>query len=236
MNICIIGNSHVGALKRAWVLIGKNFPSINITFFAHRGGMSNLRVSDNKLIPRDDQLLRSFKFTSDGLDNIDTSNYNLFLIYGGGLRPYFKQSNIFYSNQVIGCLFDDLNGDIETNKVLNLLRKVTNKQIFLGHDPLRSPKEMVDDMHTNAYEYESGINYMNENYYNKFSITLVAQPLKTILNGKFTHFKYSNNSERLAIGKRNDNHKHKNDNKHMNTEFGKVWLSDFLSSYINLKH
>lgn len=65
--ICVIGDSHVAALKFAWWEIAQEFPDIKITWFtSHRRRFVDLVVRGDRLVPEGDELRevmrRSCKF------------------------------------------------------------------------------------------------------------------------------------------------------------------------------
>jgi len=73
LRICIIGNSHVGALKEAWDDIGSDHASLDVTFFAARGDrLKDLVVNGNTLRadgPGATPLKKFMAFTSGGREN-----------------------------------------------------------------------------------------------------------------------------------------------------------------------
>ena len=80
-NICVLGNSHVGALKRAWDLMPEWHQEYNLVFFTARSnGLGGLFLIDNKLVPKTDRLKRTITYTSGGKSEIDIVEYDLFLI------------------------------------------------------------------------------------------------------------------------------------------------------------
>ena len=59
MNICALGDSHVGSLKRGWGEIKGEYPKHEITFFAQRSdGLDGLIAHDGKLIANNEKLAK----------------------------------------------------------------------------------------------------------------------------------------------------------------------------------
>jgi len=227
--ICIIGNSHVGSLKMAWDNISPRYPTMDITFFAQRGyGLKDLRIEQQSLLPTSEVLASALQFTSGGKTGIDTRLYDVFLIYGLFLTPYFQADKPFYSQAVLQhALYDHVEGSLSF-KVLKQLRSITDKPIFAGHDPLLIPRgEPAND---SPAAYLEAINTLNTLFYQPLDAEVIAQPLDTIVYGRHTHPDFSKNSKRLAVGRKTDLESQPDHNKgHMNDEFGELWLKQFFA-------
>lgn len=229
MNICIIGNSHVGALKRAWDC----FPSerkatLNITFFAVGSkGMKYLEAKEGKLVSKNKNLTDALIYTSGGKSEIIPSEYDIFLLYGLFAKAYFNENSSLYTKAALNCALNDTVTDQLSFEVLLKLRSITEKKIYVGHNPF---KASLSDTSTLVHDgYLTGLELLNEVVYKKYNSEILPQPLVTICNKKFTNPIYTKNSKKLATGKKEDNELHpEHDNFHMNDEFGSIWLSDFI--------
>jgi hypothetical protein len=85
--ICVIGNSHVNALKQGWEDIAATCPDHRLTFFASLGDrIGKLELVEGCLVPQDPALLKNIVFTSGGLDRIVLADYDVYLVYGLQLR------------------------------------------------------------------------------------------------------------------------------------------------------
>lgn len=232
MRICIMGDSHVGSLKRGWDEIYKDYRDKEIVFFAHRAdGLNDLIVWDGKLIPDNEELAKALKFTSDGKAEIDPIEYDVFIIYATGATVNFTYHSLFYSKAVIKRSLNDFVENTLSFKLLKKLRAVTNKTIFIGHTPLTPAIQTLPD--TKPADYLSKVKLINEVVYNPLHSELVLQPLNTIVNGNNTHADFSKGSKRLAIGDGFDNEFHpEDDNDHMNDKFGEIWLKEFMLNYL----
>lgn len=235
MKICVIGNSHVGALKRAWDSMPDRHQWANINFFAARGrGLEGLVVNDGKLVPETGFLKRSLEFTSGGKQVIDPNEYDILLVYGLHANGLFISPKRHYSVAVLKQAANDhVTGTLSFN-IIRKIRELTDKKIFTGHNPLRAFRgKEVKVVEPEAYLF--GLEVMNNFVYSSIGSELVAQPLHTIVNGRFTSPLFSQGSKRLSIGdKHDDEHHPENDCGHMNDEFGAEWLSSFLDNKCNL--
>jgi hypothetical protein len=229
MKICVIGNSHVGALKRAWDKLSPANPTREMVFFAHRvDGMAALKVEGNQLVPTSESLEAAMKFTSGGLDHILPKDYDVFLIYGLRANPNFDSGDRFISRQVRQQAVDDLTQNKLSLKILKMVRQLTDARIFLGHNPLSSASALVPNTSTEAYE--SGIAVLNELFYGPMGAEMLVQPLRTIVNGRNTDAAFSQDSQRLAISDSKGEDRHpKGEDRHMNQAFGEIWLGEFFA-------
>lgn len=233
IKICIMGNSHVGSLKRGWDNISSEHPEKEVIFFAHRAnGLSGLISKDEKLVPDNEDLAKALKFTSGGKQEIEPEAYDIFLIYALGLTINFAQSGRFYSKAVIKKSLNDFVESTLSFQLLKRLRDVTNKKIFIGHTPFEAAAPLLPD--TKPADYVGKVKLMNDIIYYPLDCELVLQPLSTIVNGNNTHHDFSKNSMRLSVGDHFDNEYHpEDDNFHMNDKFGEIWLKEFIMNYVD---
>lgn len=228
MKICVIGNSHVGSLKRAWDKNSTNHPEVEMTFFAQRAnGMAALKVRGKHLVPSTDALASAIKFTSGGLNHIVPADYDAFLIYGLRAKPNFDGGEHFFSRQAKQQAIADLTLDKLSLKILKMVRQLSAAPIYVGHDPLNAASSTRPD--ASLTPYQSGIARLNELVYGPLGAEMLMQPSSTIVNGKNTEASYSKDSQRLAIGCGNNDATHpEGEDKHMNVAFGEIWLAAFF--------
>lgn len=230
MKICIIGNSHVGALKRGWDRIALKHPGTEITFFAHRAnGMAGLKVAGNSLVPANEVLKKAIHFTSGGLERITPADYDAFLIYGLKACPNFANRKQFISSPAARQALVDLTKGRLSFKLLGMLRPLTDRIIYIGHDPLPAAGEVRSERP--ATDYVDGIAALNETIYRPLGAELIAQPASTIVNGRQTGPDFGRGSKRLAIGDGRDDRAHPvGEDGHMNDDFGEIWMEAFLAT------
>lgn len=241
MKICIIGNSHVAALKSAWEnhFDESNKRQINITFFAARGNaLKFLKPDSNRLIPTTRQLEKSLTFTSAGETFIDLNAYNAFLLYGLYTDPYHV-NDLFYSKALIEDFIKEYSSDSLMLSILEMIPQDLGKKIYIGHNPMYCEKPEVNrQLAESPYDYYyRGISFINDRIFSLYGAELLPQPNHTIAaNGRNTLSKYCKGSKRLAVGKNDDNCLHSgshNERSHMNDSYGKAWLDQFLLHVAN---
>lgn len=232
INICIMGNSHVGSLKRGWDVINKDYHKIKITFFAQRSdGLKDLVVQDGKLSPNNNELSKALEFTSGGRTEIVPNQYDIFIIYGANANVNFDMDFQFYSKAVIEASLRDFVTSTLSFSLLQKLKSVTNKSVYIGHVPLIAATQIQPGIPPD--KYLARVKLMNEAVYHPLNAELVKQPAATIVNGNNTHPDFSKGSKRLAIGDSfDDEHHPEDDMDHMNDLFGSMWLEEFFKNYI----
>lgn len=229
MKIAVIGNSHIGSLKRGLGLMPPQDVPHSFTFFGARSdGLKDLDIEGQCLVPRSDPVADAIAFTSGGCQKIDTADYDAFLLYGMEARPFLVPKERFYSSAVIRRTIDDIFKGSLSHLTLTKLRSITDKPIYVGHNPMKGAPRNKGPQDTSTYE--RGIALLNETVYATASASLIPQPPDTIVNGNGSALSYSQGSKSLAIGDRKDDAPHPEaDLNHMNDEFGRLWLLGLFS-------
>lgn len=234
MRLCILGNSHTGSLKRAWDnLVESAFKQkIEIDFFASRGkDLEGLTLDGESLVPMNERLKSRLVFTSNGLSSIDLTKYDIFLIYGLGLKPYFT-NDYFYSIEVIERSLRNNYQNSLGYSLLTMICSTVDSKVYLGHSPLPANYKQ-DDVKLSSIlseQYIKGVNLANNKVFLKLNGVLLHQPKQTLVgNNRNTHSRFSKGSKKLDIGDHLDSKIHRiSDNRHMNDEYGRIWLESFL--------
>jgi len=81
--ICILGNSHVLALKRFWDAKsnGKSDPDVHF-FASSANSATNTRLADGWIAPTNELVSRSWKITSDGHEQVRLDRYAVIILHG----------------------------------------------------------------------------------------------------------------------------------------------------------
>ncbi len=228
MRLCVIGNSHVAALKSAWDQISHEYSKFTLTFFASRGdNFKYLEVSNNQLVPTSSKLLKNMEYTS-GIDNININSYDLFLIYGLGFR--IQRLGLHYSNSARRCASEDLLRKTLCYITAKKIRNITDKYIYIGTSPQladsKKNEELLFIRYKECIDLFSSINEISNS-------EIVAQPEETLVNGFYTNPIFTTHSKALDVGDAISNQPHKSDDiSHMNFHYGIVWLQNFFNNYL----
>jgi hypothetical protein len=97
--------------------------------------------------------------------------------------------------------------------------------VYVGHDPQEAQGRKKREA-TRSLPYD-GVYDLTKNALRAENVHLVQQPRRTFADSWFTKPQFSAGSTRLDIGDAKSNELHKDvDNKHMNGEFGRIWLEE----------
>lgn len=236
MRICVIGNSHVAALKTGFEgLSSEARKGAKVDFFAARGNaLKGLQLVGESLKSDSPQLKRSLTFTSGGSEAILIKNYDIFLLHGLELQPFFAPDR-FYSQAVLTAALDEKYSETITVSLVKKIRRITNVPVYVGHTPLPASDggKGLEGGPAGVSNYERGIILSNELFFKKIAAALVMQPVITIAeNGTNTLNEFSIGSRRLDVGL--PDHElgtlhDRVDSLHMNDRFGSVWMQCFLA-------
>jgi hypothetical protein len=231
VKIAVLGDSHVGSLKRGTALLGGAAQEHELVFFGARSAaLDDLAIDGRILRPRNQTLAQSLAFTSGGLEVIDTGSYDGFLLYGMGARPFFVRDKVFYSQAVMARALKDVTERRLSYRTLLKLRNLTKKPIYIGHNPMRAAA--VQNVSQDLTPYMRGIDLLNAAVYDILGARIFPQPAQTIVNGNGTAMEFTQGSKRLAIGDELDDALHPTtDLNHMNDEFGSLWLADLFATF-----
>lgn len=234
-SVAIFGNSHVSAIKTAWEEAKQDYPQVSFTFFAARATyLDHIEARDGLLIPTNEATERSVSFTSGGKNRIDPKEYDCFVVYALGARPYLPLKNVFYSDQVHQVTIASLRARQLAWRTVERIKSVTDRPIIVGENPLPSllsEQALRDsgDFEEGRVDYDYGVELAERLFYKERNVQLQRQPLQTIDKGRWTKEEFCKGSERLAIGHVSDGSAHdETDTIHMNAAYGHIWLKAFM--------
>jgi hypothetical protein len=93
--LCLIGNSHLTALRRGWLSLPERPADLSATFFGSmRDSLRFLEIRDGKLVAVNAFVRHSLAVTSGGLSEIDPAAYDAFVLVG--LSASMKRALRFY--------------------------------------------------------------------------------------------------------------------------------------------
>ncbi|WP_019865222.1 hypothetical protein [Methylovulum miyakonense] len=165
-SVCIIGNSYVGAVYKAYENHKSEYPDFKIHFYTAAGrDFPLLDIVDNAVV--------NVKFSNrKEYDNINS--YDAYFIYGDMLSPHGviqlerELTRSAYSKQVIGCTVTDDISSSCTLKIYNKLIKITQAPVYLmSHNILQQTK-----LYLNNEQYFKALNtlekILGDNIYHAF--------------------------------------------------------------------
>jgi len=181
--ICIIGNSHIGCIKKGIDFHKDIHPSdLTIDMFGSRGDtLKCLQFSEGKLFPDIKEVRDMMSITSGGKKEIDLAIYNAFVLIG--LRFHIPRIDNRLSEKVHkSCLIDLFNNSL-AKEVCDLIRLGSSSPIWILPSPLNIYEDGLDTTHiapANKHIKKLTSIYKNED------ISFSLQPEETIEKGCFT--------------------------------------------------
>ena len=241
MKVLIIGNSHVGSLKRGYDLFPEELKKkFELFFLAARGNeLKNLKVTSGLIFSDELSAKQQIKFTY-GHEQLDLNKLapDYILMYGLDIEfPYKFFSDCMqknYSTKFGSVCFDDLT----SGWGFSLAKQI--RENYQGHIAISSPliakpfgTENSIQCDNLKNELENILIYANKNFYNTLGLNYFLQPFSTFdIKSMMTFHKYTVGSTRLAIHKNSIQELHPTDDVvHMNDMFGNIFLRGILRKF-----
>lgn len=229
MKICIVGNSHIATLNRAWDDgLSMLNPQHTITFFgAVRDKIMGLRPEGGCLVANDADLAASIKFTSGGFCQIDIAAFDAVLVFGlcRKIHELVEVMGASFSSGLKEQAITDYWKGRNLARLVSRIPKLGNCRIYAGHSPLEAS---AGDGPSGLGCYPDFIELSNRFVFSKLGATLLPQPVATIVGGNATARRFSKGSLKLAVDKGWQRTHSDEEICHMNADFGRLWLQDFL--------
>ena len=88
VRICVIGNSHMAALRDGWPLVEADHPGLRLSFFGQgKYALRHIEAVGTRLI-QPDPVARQWMYRATGVDAIETEGYDGYLLVG--LWPHLR--------------------------------------------------------------------------------------------------------------------------------------------------
>jgi hypothetical protein len=244
---CVIGNSHIAALKVGWESIKTDFPEETLTFFGAPGlKMNGLRPFEGSLVTDWPEVKASLKRTSQGKSQIDSALYDRFIVCG--MRYSIDKALQLYDNYrtepeskddrepiSLHCFMRAIEDNLRASvaiRTVEKLRAITHSPIALIPAPLRSEDSKSETL-KRIYDKRSPqyicdlFARISDEFSKKFAFRLFPQPEMTKATPFETKSAYSRELVRLVAPVAADDDDEDFD--HMNAEYGAIVLRAVLS-------
>jgi hypothetical protein len=243
--ICLIGNSHLAAVKLAWEEVQEQYPHIVLQMFgSHSASLRDTALDSGRIVPTTKQVHRNFKWTSQ-TNAIRLNKYDAFYIISAGFSPlpifrlysewgYYELngrrkylvSRDCFRRAVLGWL-----RAVPAMHLLRLIRSGTDAPIYLCAQALPSD-ECLDDPSSDI-EHKDAIAHGDEaNLFDLYldlcrelttdNVFAIQQPDSTKSGIALTKREYSRNS--VGLTPKFDLEHPPNDYFHMNRLYGAEML------------
>jgi hypothetical protein len=229
VRICVLGNSHAGALGQAWKELRQNYPGVEMVYFCGTAStLKDLVLQDGVLVPSNPGIAAAIEYTSNGLQCVELASFDLVLVYGLSFSMW-RELDRRLSAAVLAATVRDgyrhsLNGQIS-----GLVAQAWSRPIHVGHKPLLADNAPAADGPT--LRYGEVLELCNRSFADE-QLVFIPQPVETIkdgLNGRSTLTELSQGSLMLEFRKERANRPHPDtDVSHMNARFGRLFLRSFF--------
>lgn len=237
LRICVIGNSHLVALKLGWDKKSSGHEDVHVTFFGSRAHTFNeLNLDGRKLIAKSEPVKKMMSMTSGGLSEIALDDYDCFVLHG---------LNLGFGHFVRICLDKTSTGSKKIKTVfdhvlsLRLARDLAtfNKTVLISPQPFYSAS--ITDT-GNAWQHLLGADGEPtqavlkllatwHEYLGALPFPLVEQPTQTIEKRFLTRAEYS-------VGSQGYSAEHPvEDFIHMNSRYGEVVMKAIVDQCMALQ-
>jgi hypothetical protein len=240
--VAVLGNSHLGALKRAWDAgLAKSQAELELVFFgAPRRTLVELRAIRDELTTEDPSVRKSLALTSGMTDpRVRLRTYDAVLLHGLigrnwavplalKLDEYSRGTGSFVST---GLVQDILREDFRNSvlqHVVQLIRSISQVPLFVSPQPFICEDVTYRQMH-NALQppllpqlYERYI----ESEVTAAALIYVPQNPVTVVDHCFTRRGFAVDGIRLRT---DTTHDPGDDLRHKNESYGRIVIDDFLS-------
>lgn len=237
-SVCLIGNSHLGALKLGWPSIVAEFSKMEQDFYASAGDSLELAVSGNRLEPATHDVRQRLAYTSGKSGDIE-ANYDAYIVCGL-LLSFARAMNAFRKTvselRASGQTFkvitvtatDSMHESLRPllfAEVLAKLREITKAPIYVIATPLPALERHPEFENLGGYLKSTLLPAYHtacERIVHEFNATFLPQPAETTGPLEFTTRKefYLLPPENVAAEKAVHTH--------MNAAFGAIVLKDAL--------
>lgn len=227
IRLCIIGNSHVAALKHGAQEFCARQPDISLGFFAARSNKTgDLELREGRYAPRTEALADQIALTSEGKREIDPQDWDAFLVYGFGSRPHSGDFATGLSRSFRRAIFAERMAQSLLPRHLSALRALSNAPLFAALTPLHAPSQSARRRRLLRHPEEVAL--VQATICDPHGAALVPQPEATVFKGLYTRPEYSIGSAPLddADTARAPAHD-KAETRHMNRAYGLLWLECF---------
>ena len=241
MNICIVGNSHLAALKQAVDNGALDASDANIVFFGAAGKkFKDIDVQDG-IIRGPDSLSETFLMVSEGrYTKIDPSEFDVVIVYGLPCHTLLGSLRTTHINKVHlteDCLSAGVEKWVRTKPKFRLAKKIgkacPTTRVILVPRPIPAAGEVKEAeapcSESKQWLWKSMESSFREDVWsaivgaagrNGVEVAFL-QPDSTLDENQFTRPEYSTHAARL----REDEKQHDDaDVNHMNAKFGEVFL------------
>ncbi|HTT98313.1 MAG TPA: hypothetical protein VMF58_09705 [Rhizomicrobium sp.] len=249
--LCIIGNSHVAALKMAWSKTAFDVrDDFALSFFAVQKYMfRHIGLKDRALVPTQDDVAAELQFRSDGLDRVDIERYDAIAMVGsgfgvdmsyfrslGGTPDYlgFTHVDPLVSEACFDAVLDNAFEDSPAITLIDLIRSVSEIPIVMFPTPYLSERVLESEVGKRDFHLAdrtalarcvARARAAGERIAAKRNCTVIWQDDATVGVPGFTSSTFNRGSVLFNVP---DGNPMRYDDRHGNEEFGRLAMNQVL--------
>lgn len=243
MRIALLGNSHLYAWKRAWNLIGRAYPEVDLVFFAAAGRqLECCEPEGDRLVFKREDVARWIELTSGGRRELVPADYDVLCVAGlkfgmnpvtvlhSGWRADSHKAKEGSFQLVSDACFQDAVDDLLSGSLamtlVGRIRRITDKAIWLVPAPAASEAVLTSDQSPWGVRFAGATTDAASlrAAYEKASGRLAAEDLIVLEQPKATLA-----SPILSKDEYRNPGGTKPDFFHLNDAYGKIAIREFLS-------
>lgn len=213
---CVLGDSHLAALKSGWDETGQKNWNADLSFFGARGNlMRRLKREGRTLVGATEELQEQLKLTSGGRDYIPVDEFEFFFVYalGFGLEPLLRHNARVRSDQHLGAsayefvisqerFIEEVSKLVENSiafRTIRMIRRMVDRPVVLVSQPLpvtaiRTRENPEWPFWSEVEEFARVLHPILEEhatrFARKFDVKILHQPDHTVTDGYFTSQEY----------------------------------------------
>ena len=252
-SVCVLGNSHTGAIKSAWTNRAPSVaPGFALRFFAASNfNLENLICENGALVPKFNDSAEKFRITSGGLDTIDIARYDAIVLIGAefgintqelcGTQGTIRHLEAGPVSQLLSkaCYAATIETALENSLAVSLIdriRSISDLPVLICPKPFLSESSLTKKEirrnprlgdHVLFAAVVAQAKAIAEVIAKRHRVEVLWQNDSTIGIPGFTRAELGIDAARLSKREKNTS-EHKPDGRHMNEEFGFISLMDVL--------
>jgi hypothetical protein len=253
---CVLGNSHIAALRIGWDQIGGDFPDVKLDFYGSpRERLRHTTVENGKLVATAENVADDLAKTG-GSDKIDLSLYDFFCIVGCGANSRivlrmqahhvtygYKLADEMYISEAYlrDCYETHLRGTASKH-LAEKLSGATNARVFVVPDPHLANDDGPDRFKGRdfvaAAQRRKSLEFSDKVFSDTFTkvfsgANVVFQDPETLDGPLMTNKVYSRGGLALEhVGLGGEEEEARADIVHVNAEYGKKFWRNFFDTNV----
>lgn len=140
LRICVLGNSHVGALRRGWGALKAEHFDVQPVFFASPGrSLRGLQRQDARLVPMLPGVAKYLSLTSGGFSEIALGEFDAFVLVG--MAFLMPQLDCRHTSAVLSATCQDAWATSISAELVSLIRESSGAPVLVAHNPLPAARQ-----------------------------------------------------------------------------------------------